>query len=181
MPIITTKPTWAANARTGPLRRHKQQVYFACEGLVVLYDERYPDEDYNVLTPSEWEHRARGLEKTARKMRSDVSVRWMYQEGRKLQGDCQGMLEAAREARRMGDPSDPAVQAFWARHRRRKSVTLSAGVDRAGYPDLPHVDRGPRTGRTAAADDALPLVADPKLRKKPTKKPRNGLILGELL
>jgi len=174
------KPAWSAGARQGPLRRHKDLVFFACEGFVALYDERTPEEDYQVINARDFEHRANELAKLAKKMRVD-DRKWMRQEGNELFADCVGMKDTVREARDMGDPTDPAVQAFWARHRRRTTVSLSAGSDAAGYPTLPDVDLGPNTGKQVSVDGVAAVPDNHRIRKKPKKKPRNGLVLGDML
>jgi hypothetical protein len=86
---------------------------------------------------------------------------------------CQELAEAVREARAMGDPSDTAVQAWWRRHRRNPTITMSPGTDPAGYPELPELPLGPRTGRVAAPDGQVgPLVHQP-----PRRKSRAGIIV----
>ena len=178
---MTTKPAWALGARQGPLRRHKKLVWFACEGFIALYDERTAEEQYEVITTNDFEYRAKQLAVLAKKMKVDQR-KWMRQEGKEILRDCEGMLDSVREARAMGDPTDPAVQAFWAKHRRRSTVSLSPGADAAGYPELPGVARGPLTGRTAAIDGQAAIPENHvKIRRKPRKKPRNGLILGDML
>lgn len=181
--MMLSKPAWSIGARQGPLRRHKQLVFFACEGLVVLRDEREhrQDADYETLTPTDFERRANGLGVFASKCKA-ADPPWLREEGRLCEKAANEMLETVTEARNMGDPSDPAVQSFWARHRGRKStVSLRAGTDAAGYPDLPGVDRGPRTGRTAEPgqqmDTTVAEANHVRIHKPPKKKPRSGLIL----
>lgn len=177
---MSVLPVWSVGARTGPIRRHKKLVCFACEGLVAIHDDREDVDGYIVLRPSEFRERIVALVQFAKKMVKD-DRKWMRQEGRQCLADCQAMMETIKEARDMGDPSDPAVQAYWSRHRTNRSisVSLSAGSDPAGYPELPKVDRGPRTGRTADPGDpfetikpAATIVGDTKIRQKPRRRPR---------
>jgi len=180
------KPAWAIGARQGPLRRHKRMVFFACEGLIAMYDERNPEEEvYLVVTPGEFEERAHGLGTWANEM-GKGDEKWMKQEARMGKQAANDMLETVKEARYMGDPSDPAVRAFWARHRRNSSIqiSLSAGSNPEGYPELPDVDRGPNTGRTADPGEPLGTVLDDpnRVHKPPRRKPRGGvLIMDDLL
>jgi hypothetical protein len=176
------KPIWALGARQGPLRRHKQIVFFACEGLVAMYDEREHDEDYIVVTPDEFRERSVGLARMAKKM-AHGSQKWMRSDGRSMLQAAEDMLTTIREAKAMGDPSDPLVRAFWAKHRRNSTVSLSAGTDAAGYPALPEIPLGNVTGRTTEAGVAPEAVAGglliggedvTKVRRKPKKKPRAG-------
>jgi hypothetical protein len=63
------------------------------------------------------------------------------------------MLDAVREAKAMGDPSDPAVQEYWAKHHKRPTVSIGSG-SKSGYPELPPMPKGQLTGRTALPDAA---------------------------
>jgi len=170
-----SKPAWSVTARTGPVRRHKRQAFFACEGLVALCDERSGEEDYTVLLPSECVERANALDEFARKVKAGDS-KWQREEARVMRKAAQDLETTAKEARHMGDPSDPAVQAYWAKHRDRKSkVSFSQAT-------LPDVSLGKFTGRTADVDGKAHNVAADvhlKLRRPARRKPRTtkGIIL----
>lgn len=197
---MTVKPAWAVQARTGPVRHHKQLTFFACEGLIALYDERDEAEqardNYEVVQPDVFLHRANELARLAKLMEKS-DLRWQRQEGREWRRGCQDMKECVKEAKAMGDPSDPQVQAFWARHRRRTTAAVSY---EHGKPKktLAQINRdAPSTGRTGrelsplaarAGEDALAAMTyaatlegmeaqAKKIRKKPVKKRRDGLIL----
>lgn len=170
------KPAWATTGRTGPIRRHKQQVFFACEGLIANYDERTSQEVFDVYTPDEFAARVRAVAREGTLMRKS-DRKWMREEGVLLLRDCQALEEMIREAKEMGDPSSPAVQAFWARHRRNSTIRLSvsAGSNPDGYPQLPELPRGRDTGRTApAVGDLPPIYVAPKRKQ-------SGLLLGDVL
>lgn len=185
---MRTTPAWALGARQGPLRRHRRIVFFAVEGLVSLYDEREQEETYRVITPRDFQERAYGLAALATKMVKGPE-KWMRSDGRASLLAARNMMATVREARDMGDPSDPAVQAYWAKHRRNRMirVSLSAGSDVAGYPTLPQIPLGRDTGRRAAA--GLPLAAADtagaarldaagnKIRRKPRKTASRGRLL----
>ena len=148
-----------------------------------MHDERPQHGDYNVIFPNEMEERAKALGRMAKKIGAGDEP-WQREEGRSMREAANNMLECVKEARFMGDPSDPAVQAFWALHKpgAKSTISLSAGRDKAGYPELPGVDRGPRTGRTATATrenvDTSATDADhTRIHRKPKKKSRTGLIL----
>lgn len=187
---MRTKPVWALGARQGPLRRHKRIVFFACEGLVAIFDERTQDEEYIVITPTDFKARAEGLAVTGKLMAKEGDEKWMRSEGRGMLAAANDMIETVKEARRMGDPSDPLVQAYWARHRRNDTirVQLSAGSDAAGYPELPDVSLGKLTGRTTDPGDPLEtagaILIDggdaTKIRRKPKKKKRLSEVLQEI-
>lgn len=157
-----SKPAWAIGARTGPVRVFQFLKIFACEGLVCVIDERpgVKEGEYSVVTPSDLEHRIKAVDRPYRGQgRMDIPV-WKRQEFDRQKQGCQNAMECIKEARAMGDPSDPSVQAFWQRHRRSSTIRInvSAGSDAGGYPTLPAVDLGPVTGRTANDDGILKTV-----------------------
>lgn len=170
-------PRWAAQARTGQIRRYKQLTFFACEGLIALYDERHPQEDYNVILPADFERRATELARFGKECLATDSAKSLREVGRECVAGANDMVAAVKEARFMGDPSDPAVQAFWALHKpgSKSTISLRAGCDAAGYPDLPEVSRGKLTGKTAAVDGQAALVDNAthlRLHRPPRRKQR---------
>ena len=124
---MTKKPAWAATARTGPVRRFQNLAIFACEGMVCIIDEREADEgDFIVVAPAVMVERIRTLNADYRRKRSPSEMnpgerQEYYQQ---IQGS-QNCMECVKEARHMGDPTDPAVQAWWTRQRRNVSVTAA--------------------------------------------------------
>jgi len=182
-----SKPAWAIGARSGPVRDFMQMKAFAIEGLVAIIDERPTknEGEYVVVTPSDLEERVRALQRTYRGETPAQLTTWQRQEHyQRLQGS-NNLMECIKEARDMGDPSDPAVQAYWARHRRNSTIRItgiSAGSDRAGYPDLPNLPRGKKTGRTAQIDAEAVVPPNvhsrdfPSVHRPPRKKNRSGLI-----
>lgn len=166
-------PFWVKQVRTTKMRKFQDLTYYACEGLIALHDAR--DDSFECLTPNDFETHVKALAKHVEGMQASDKA---YE--RDMHAMCRRaipeMYEVLQEARYMGDPSDPRVQAYWAKHRDRKSkVSLSSGSNLDGYPQLPYISRGPNTGKTAATDGQLP--ATPQPRKLPRKKPRSGLIL----
>ena len=157
------KPAWTIGARSGPVRNYQDLRLMACEGLVCIIDERLTtpeDERYTVVTPSELEHRIKSVDRPYRDQgRMDLPA-WKRPIFDQQKQGCQNATECIKEAREMGDPSNPVVQLFWAKHRRTSTVRVrfSAGSDAAGYPELPALDRGPVTGRTTRDDGILPTV-----------------------
>lgn len=179
------KPAWSNSGRTGPARRYQKLLVFACEGLVAVCDERPQYEgEFTVVTPSDMEERINAEARRYRnKTRSELS-KWQRQEYDEIISGCQNVKECVKEARAMGDPSDPAVQAWWARHRRSSTIriSLSPGNDAKGYPDLPIVPLGKRTGRTANIEGEAVVPPNvhskdfPKIHRPARKKSRAGII-----
>jgi hypothetical protein len=154
-----------------------------------MCDERESSQEegdmFEILLPDEFLLRCNELARLATKMRkSDVA--WQRQEGREMLNDCQGMQATVQEAKDMGDPSDPAVQAYWAKHRTRSTVAFSF---ESGKPkkSLDQMNRdAPDTGRTgheggepmsARELDSMAQQAKKIYRKPVKKKRRPGLVL----
>ena len=184
-----SKPAWAAGARTGPVRSFMQLKLFACEGLICIIDER-PEKgegSFTVVTPSDLEERVHAVNKKYRNQtpaQMNKNQRELHYQRVNGGNNC---IECVKEARHMGDPTDPAVQNFWMKHRRNSTFTFnfSPGADPAGYPTLPPVDPGKFTGRTAEVDGQivksqnLPNRSEMRIHKPPKRKSRNGLIILE--
>ena len=183
-----SQPNWSINARTGPVRSYLDNMkIFACEGLVCIIDEREGREDtqYTAVTPDDLKERIDALHRPYRKKtlaQMTKAERQWYHRRRTGFTNC---MECIREAKHMGDPSDPAVQAYWARHKSKSTVAISfsAGADPAGYPELPPIDLGPITGKNASIDHEIvntPVNASQKhtkIHQPPRKKNRSSIIL----
>lgn len=187
-----TKPAWSNGGRTGEVRRFQNLVIFACEGLIAVCDERPQYEgEFTVVTPADMQRRIKACDQPYRNQTRSELLPWQRQEYDQIKQGCAAVAECIKEAKDMGDPSDPAVQSWWRRHRRQSTVSLSAGTDIKGYPKLPDIDLGRDTGRRAEVDGQARLVngrhakhhpPQPKLsggkliHTPPRKKNRSGLI-----
>lgn len=125
-----SKPAWSNDGRTGPVRDYIDQKVFACEGMVVVIDHR-PGKTLGecaVLDCATAEERVKELQKDYRgQTRSQQPQRMRDLWTKRLNG-CSNILECVKEARMMGDPADPQVQAFWKRH----NTFRIAGYAKAG-------------------------------------------------
>ncbi len=180
-----SKPAWTNGGRTGQARKFQNLVIFACEGLICIIDERpHLEGECTIVTPSDMEVRITAADTPYRGQKRIDLPKWQRQEWDEIKRGCQDLTECIKEARGMGDPSDPAVQAWWSRHRRNSTIRgVSAGNDPAGYPALPIVPLGRITGRTAAIDGEakVPLNVNghrvPTIHKRPKRKNRSGIIV----
>jgi len=163
--------------RKGRCYRYKDLVYYAYNGLVAMEDER--DGSWVVILPDDIDARADALEQILRRTPQSRGVAYERDLYRETKNTINDMRQCAKEARDMGDPSDPLVQAFNRRHRPGpKSISLRGGADPAGYPELPTLPRGRYTGRTASPDVSMPvqgLRVCNRIRKPPRR--RSQLIL----
>jgi hypothetical protein len=178
------------NARCGKPVRYKNLVFWACEGLVVCQDER-PGKDgkgtWQADPPATLEQRVKALGAGLRKVRGanyyagSTQRSWIRQDATELERALNSLLDVIKEARNMGDPTDPAVQAFWQRHRRSGTITLSSRQKRSPVEDLPDLDLGPVTGRTAREDAVLPVdqSRDFKLHVPPRRRQAPQLITAD--
>lgn len=181
-----SKPVWTHGGRTGPARRFQGLVVFACEGLICVLDERVGKEgEATIVKPADMQLR---VDAVMRRYRGETRAELAKFQRRELDEKISGandLVECIKEARNMGDPSDPAVQAWWSRHRRNSTVRfgVSPGTDKEGYPDLPVLPLGKKTGRTAAIDHEAVVPPNvhsskfPKIHRRPMKKNRGGIIL----
>ena len=175
------KPGWAVVGRCGTQFRHKKLVFFACEGLIAVCDERdhiKTDERYSVIFPNELTERMQALADFATPFKSSP-VAWEREEYRMCMAASQAAKDCVKEAKYMGDPSDPAVRAFWQKHQpgKKSRVSLSAGTNAAGYPELPKLSRGANTGRTATGVPLTAVTGEMLIHKPARRKNRAGIIL----
>lgn len=181
------------SARTGPARRYKDLVFWACEGLVVCQDERpgYKGKgDYKVIKPNELKDRITNIVDSTRRVHKGADApRWQKQRNREEVALLQGVDACVEEAKRMGDPSSPAVQAFWSRHRpgSKSTISLKGGgyIDPEGYPEFAPLPLGRDTGRTTGDPDksVAALLNNPRianamtLHRPPTRKRLSPIVL----
>jgi len=167
------KPVWSVGSRTGKVRKFLDLSIFACEGLICIIDER-PGEKHGeckIITPAELMERITSLNIPYRgETRVDLPKRMRRKHDLQVQGS-QNCVECIKEARAMGDPSDPKVQEYWRRHRSNNTVSMSfsdktqlqpshvqSPAGRAFHPD------GKLATQLPAAPTATQLFVPPKRR-----------------
>jgi len=128
--------------------------FYAQNGFVCLHDE--DTGEFFVLTRREFLERAQALSLEAKRLRSMAAEnpdrKWMSQDRMDLQDGVDMMVAAAAEAKEQGDRTDPAVDAWFMRHRpHRKSLLSMASA----------------VNFTTTAPGALPLGKDTGKHVKP--------------
>lgn len=169
-----SKPAWALGARSGPVRPFINLKVFACEGLVVIIDERpgKTEGEYTVVTPRDLQMRVFAINRTYRGQGRMDMPKWQRLEYDQQRAGSQNCMEAIKEAKFMGDPSDPAVQAFWAKHRRNTKISFSASVDAAGY-----IGKLPEVPCFSGLNSPTVVADEMTIHVPPRKKNRGKLLL----
>ena len=133
------KPAWAHDARTGPVREYLDQAIFACEGMLVVIDHRptaKQEGECVVLDCATAEERAKELQKDYRGQTRAQQPRGLQNLWtRRVQG-CQNIMECVKEAKAMGDPTDPKVQEFWRRHKTFRIAGYAKAGTRQSREDI---------------------------------------------
>lgn len=173
--LLTPKPP-----RTGKHYKFKTLTFYAIEGLIAIHDDRplavFEGKDYTVHLPADIVERANSLADYGRNLQASPQPE-VREDGRLFIRAANEMMQAVREAKHMGDPSDPAVQEYWAKHHKRPTISIGSGKNK-GYPELPPLPKGQLTGRTALPDSAqtdklasqVTNALQQQLRKLPKRK-----------
>lgn len=137
--LIRTKPTWSNKGRTGPVYAYRQLEWFACEGMIVMMDSRPEIREVDrttVITADEFATRAYYFAGMAA-ARPQIKHQWQRQKLREILSAVNDITSAVADAKRMGDPDDPAVQLWWQTHYRKGSPRKRPGTetDAEGYQE----------------------------------------------
>lgn len=135
--------------------------FYAKNGCVCLHDE--DDGSFFVLTVKEFLERAAALSDEAKRLRELMATnqdrKWMVQDRLELQQAIDNMVECCKEAKNQGDRSEPAVAAWFSRHRptRRSKISLASAANfKTALPGpLP---RGVDTGKHVRPDFSFPVA-----------------------
>jgi hypothetical protein len=140
---------------TGKCYSFRDLKFYAKNGFICLHDEETGE--FFVLTRKEFLLRAQALGEEAAHMRQmmteNPSMKWLVADRVELQNAVDDMIACTREAKEQGDRDDPAVDAWFRRHRpsqRSKISMASAANFSAALPaELP---RGQETGKIVTPD-----------------------------
>lgn len=162
-----SKPAWAHDARTGPVRDYIDQKVFACEGMVVVIDH---NQEQHWVSVSYWiaaqRHPASpSCEKIIADRREHNSRSGCGICEQRLRG-CQNIMECVKEAKAMGDPTDPQVQAFWKRHNSLRVAGYAKAGSRQSRVDI----------LSKIADSSVPTTLLQKDGTKATIQPKKLIL-----
>ncbi|NDD52736.1 hypothetical protein EBZ39_02450 [bacterium] len=146
----------AVHGSTGKCYSYRGLKFYAQNGFICLHDEQTGE--FFVLTRKEFLQRAQAISDEAKRLRHIAAenpgkAAWLSADRAELQQAIENMVAAAKEAKEQGDRDDPAVDAWFRRHRpgRKSKISLASGANfTSALPGALPV--GKDTGRHATPD-----------------------------
>lgn len=153
--------------KIGKVYRFRGLRFYAKNGFICMHDE--DDGSFIVLTRREFLERASALSDESARLRHmaaqyPAKAAWLSADRADIQFGIDQMVECTKEAKEQGDRTDPAVDAWFLKHRpaRRSKVSLASGVNFA--TQAPGVlPLGNDTGKQVRPDFAIAPSAPKKL------------------
>jgi hypothetical protein len=141
---------------TGKCYSYRGLKFYAQNGFICLHDEQTGE--FFVLTRKEFLQRAQAISDEARRLRhmaaeNPSKAAWLSADRVELQQAIENMVAVTKEAKEQGDRDDPAVDAWFKRHRpgRKSKISLASGANFTST--LPGVlPLGKDTGRHVTPD-----------------------------
>lgn len=107
--------------------------FYAQNGFVCIHDESTGE--FYVVTRREFLDRAQAIADEAKRLRrvaiENPDKKWVVADRLELQQGIEHMIAATREAKEQGDRNDPAVDAWFRRHRpgRKSKISLASAAN----------------------------------------------------
>lgn len=107
--------------------------FYAQNGFVCIHDEATGE--FYVVTRREFLDRAQAIADEAKRLRrvaiENPGKQWIVADRLELQQGIENMLAATKEAKEQGDRNDPAVDAWFRRHRpgRKSKISLASAAN----------------------------------------------------
>jgi hypothetical protein len=107
--------------------------FYAQNGFVCIHDEATGE--FYVVTRREFLDRAQAIADEAKRLRrvaiENPDKKWVVADRLELQQGIETMIAATREAKEQGDRNDPAVDAWFRRHRpgRKSKISLASAAN----------------------------------------------------
>ena len=123
----------AIQDNSGKCYTYRGLKFYAKNGFVCLHDEETGE--FFVLTRKEFLFRAQALSDEAKYLRgmsaANPSKKWLAADRIELQQAIENMLACTNEAKEQGDRNDPAVDAWFMRHRpgRKSKISLASAAN----------------------------------------------------
>lgn len=119
---------------TGKCYTFRGLKFYAKNGFICLHDE--DTGEFYVLTRKEFLLRAQAIGDEAKRLRhiaaeNPEKAAWLSADRSELQLAIENMIAATQEAKEQGDRNDPAVDAWFARHRpgRKSKISLASAAN----------------------------------------------------
>lgn len=141
---------------TGKCYSYRGLKFYAQNGFVCLHDEQTGE--FYVLTRKEFLQRAAAISDEAKRLRhiaaeNPSKAAWLSADRAELQRAIEDMLACTHDAKEQGDRDDPAVDAWFMRHRpgRKSKISLASAANFT--TDLPgSLPLGRDTGKHVTPD-----------------------------
>ena len=141
---------------TGKCYSYRGLKFYAQNGFICLHDEQTGE--FFVLTRKEFLQGAQAISDEARRLRhmaaeNPSKAAWLSADRAELQQAIENMVAVTKEAKEQGDRDDPAVDAWFKRHRpgRKSKISLASGANfTSALPGA--LPRGKDTGRHVTPD-----------------------------
>lgn len=141
---------------TGKCYSFRGLKFYAQNGFICLHDEETGE--FYVLTRKEFLERAQALSEEAARLRQVAAEQpnnaaWLSADRADLIQAVENMVECTKDAKEQGDRTDPAVDAWFVKHRpnRKSRVSLNSGANfKTSLPG--NLPLGPDTGKYVAPD-----------------------------
>lgn len=141
---------------TGKCYSYRDLKFYAQNGFVCMHDEETGE--FYVLTRKEFLQRASAISDEAKRLRHMAAENpgkalWLSADRAELQQAIDDMIACTQEAKEQGDRDDPAVDAWFMRHRpgRKSKISLAGAANfTTGLPGV--LPRGKDTGKYVTPD-----------------------------
>jgi hypothetical protein len=124
----------APTPTTGKCYTYRGLKFYAQNGFICLHDESTGE--FYVLTRKEFLQRAQAISDEAKRLRTMAAANpgqalWMSADRMDLQQAIDNMVACTKEAKEQGDRDDPAVDAWFMRHRpgRKSKISMASGAN----------------------------------------------------
>lgn len=154
----------AGHGTTGKCYTYRGLKFYAKNGFICLHDEQTGE--FFVLTRKEFLQRATAISDEAKRLRTiaadnPAKAAWLSADRAELQRAIEDMIAVTKEAKEQGDRDDPAVDAWFMRHRpgRKSKISMASGANfKTALPGA--LPLGKDTGKHVTPD--FTLGAQPK-------------------
>jgi hypothetical protein len=152
----------APTSTTGKCYTYRGLKFYAQNGFICLHDEATGE--FYVLTRKEFLQRAQAISDEAKRLRTMAAANpgqalWMSADRMDLQQAIDNMVACTKEAKEQGDRDDPAVDAWFMRHRpgRKSKISMASGANfKTALPGA--LPLGKDTGRHVTPDFTVPTA-----------------------